>query len=154
LGERVGQEEKVALAEAEQQERLQRQAAPCRPAMQDVKVVLCIGRPLLSVELDWIIEFLDLAGVKPAGVVLQHHHLDGIEMMLCAPWDAAVHRKEWILPPRKLSILEDTPVEARDFIQGEVARLYHDLAKLLHVTVMTSAEFMKRIVAGGDVFHG
>lgn len=27
---------------------------------------------------------------------LQHHNLDGLEMMLCAPWNAAVHRQEWI----------------------------------------------------------
>jgi nitrogenase molybdenum-iron protein alpha chain len=70
LGEMVGQEGKIALAEAEQQERLQRQAAPCRAAMQAVKMVLCIGRPLLAFELDWIFEFMDLAGVKPTGVVL------------------------------------------------------------------------------------
>lgn len=27
---------------------------------------------------------------------LDQHQLDGIEMMLCAPWEAAVHRPEWI----------------------------------------------------------
>lgn len=27
---------------------------------------------------------------------LNHHHLDGLEMMLCAPWDKRLHRKEWI----------------------------------------------------------
>jgi hypothetical protein len=27
---------------------------------------------------------------------LNHHHLDGLEMMFCAPWDRHVHRREWI----------------------------------------------------------
>ncbi|MEG6585157.1 TIM barrel protein [Dendrosporobacter sp. 1207_IL3150] len=27
---------------------------------------------------------------------LNYHHLDGVEMMICAPWDARVHKKEWI----------------------------------------------------------
>ncbi|QDR81174.1 nitrogenase component 1 [Sporomusa termitida] len=70
LGEAVGQAGKAVLAEAAQAERLHQQAAPARAALQTMKVVLCIGRPLLPFELDWIFELLDLAGVKPAGVVL------------------------------------------------------------------------------------
>lgn len=70
LGEIIGQQEQAALAEAEQKERLQAQIAQCRPAMQDIQVVFCIGRLLLSSELDWITELLDLAGAKLAGVVL------------------------------------------------------------------------------------
>ncbi len=27
---------------------------------------------------------------------LTHHHLDGIEMMFCEPWDSYVHKKDWI----------------------------------------------------------
>lgn len=27
---------------------------------------------------------------------LHYHHLDGVEMMFCAPWDRKVHKKEWI----------------------------------------------------------
>lgn len=27
---------------------------------------------------------------------LSHHHLDGLEMMVCEPWDGRVHKKEWI----------------------------------------------------------
>lgn len=27
---------------------------------------------------------------------LNYHHLDGLEMMFCAPWDRQMHRREWI----------------------------------------------------------
>ncbi len=27
---------------------------------------------------------------------LNYHHLDGLEMMFCAPWDRQIHRREWI----------------------------------------------------------
>ena len=27
---------------------------------------------------------------------LNHHHLDGMEMMFCEPWDPNVHKKEWV----------------------------------------------------------
>ncbi|GBG58112.1 hypothetical protein SPFL3102_01832 [Sporomusaceae bacterium FL31] len=27
---------------------------------------------------------------------LNYHHLDGVEMMFCAPWDRKIHKKEWI----------------------------------------------------------
>ncbi|WP_378952710.1 sugar phosphate isomerase/epimerase family protein [Pelosinus sp. sgz500959] len=27
---------------------------------------------------------------------LNHHHIDGLEMMFCAPWDRFVHKKEWV----------------------------------------------------------
>jgi len=27
---------------------------------------------------------------------LNYHHLDGLEMMFCAPWDRKIHKKEWI----------------------------------------------------------
>lgn len=34
------------------------------------------------------------AGVLQA--FLHYHRLDGVEMMFCGPWDARVHKKEWI----------------------------------------------------------
>lgn len=70
LAARLGQEGKLAQAEAEQNERLQGHVAQCRPALQGVKVVFCIGRPLFAAELAWITELLELAGVKLTGVVL------------------------------------------------------------------------------------
>lgn len=48
---------------------------------------------------------------------------------------------------RRLIVLEDTPIEERDFTQGEAGCLYRDLVRLPQAAVMTSAEFMRRIAA-------
>lgn len=69
LGKLAGREEKIALAQAEQDRRLQEQALRCRPALQDMKVVFGIGRPLSATELEWITELFDLAAAKLTGVV-------------------------------------------------------------------------------------
>ncbi|SMD10079.1 ABC transporter ATP-binding protein [Sporomusa malonica] len=49
---------------------------------------------------------------------------------------------------KKLIILEDTPIEQRDFTGGKAAKLYQDLIEKQQVTVLTSSQFADKIVAG------
>ncbi len=70
LGTILDRKDQAVLAEAEQNERLQGHAARCRPALQGLGVVFCLGRPLLAADWDWITELFVLAGVKLTGVVL------------------------------------------------------------------------------------
>lgn len=70
LGGVLGREREALQAETAQEKRLKLAAAQCCIAMQAVRVVLCIGRPLIHLQPDWTLELLDLAGVKPEAIVL------------------------------------------------------------------------------------
>jgi len=70
LGEQLGKEREAELAVIEQNARLQRQVAQCRANMQAIKAVICIGRPLIHFQPEWVIELLELAGVSLDGIVL------------------------------------------------------------------------------------
>lgn len=47
---------------------------------------------------------------------------------------------------QKLIVLEDTPIEERDFTGGQASELYYKLLKMPQVTVMTSAHFVEKII--------
>ncbi|HWR44891.1 ABC transporter ATP-binding protein [Sporomusa sp.] len=47
-----------------------------------------------------------------------------------------------------LIVIEDIPIEQRDFTDGKAAQLYRTLIELPHVTVMSSAQFMEKVVTG------
>jgi iron complex transport system ATP-binding protein len=49
---------------------------------------------------------------------------------------------------KKLIVVEDTPIEQRDFTGGKAAKMYQDLIEMQQVTVLTSAQLADRIVAG------
>jgi iron complex transport system ATP-binding protein len=57
---------------------------------------------------------------------------------------------------RRLIVIEDSPVELRDFTGGQASRRYKELVQLPQVTVMTSAEFSEKmsrditLCAGGE----
>ncbi len=70
LGNTLGQEREAELLVIEQSARLQQQALCCRADLQAIKVVVCIGRPLLYFQPEWIIELLELAGASLEGIVL------------------------------------------------------------------------------------
>ena len=44
---------------------------------------------------------------------------------------------------KKLIIIEDTPIEERDFVKGQGIEIYYKLLKMPQVTVMTSMEFIE-----------
>lgn len=52
---------------------------------------------------------------------------------------------------RKLIVIEDSPIEQRDFTGGKAQALYQELVKLPQVTVMNSAEFVAAIMNGTAV---
>lgn len=70
LGELLDRKREVILAESIQEKRLRVPVEQCRIAMMATKVVLCIGRPLIHFQTDWVFELFALAGVKPAGIIL------------------------------------------------------------------------------------
>ena len=45
----------------------------------------------------------------------------------------------------KLLVIEDTPIEERDFTNGKATKLYRELLQKNEVTVMTSVEFIRKI---------
>ncbi|MDF2634301.1 MAG: Phosphonate-transporting ATPase [Pelosinus sp.] len=45
---------------------------------------------------------------------------------------------------KKLIIIEDTPIEERDFVKGQGIEIYYKLLKIPQVTVMTSMEFIEK----------
>lgn len=47
---------------------------------------------------------------------------------------------------KKLYIIEDTPIEQRDFCGGKATKLYRQLLKLPQVTIMTSAHFIEKVI--------
>ncbi|WP_371378696.1 ABC transporter ATP-binding protein [Sporomusa aerivorans] len=49
---------------------------------------------------------------------------------------------------RKLIVIEDTPVEERDFTGGEAAQLYRNLISLPQVTVLSSNQFAQQLFEG------
>ncbi|GMA97530.1 ABC transporter ATP-binding protein [Pelosinus sp. IPA-1] len=46
---------------------------------------------------------------------------------------------------KKVIVIEDTPIEKRDFIGGQAIKLYVKLIKMPHVTVMTLEQFTKSL---------
>lgn len=70
LGEMLGREQEALQAEAGQAQRLESAAVKCRPALRGSRVVVCIGRPLIHFQPDWVLELLELAGVTPAQILL------------------------------------------------------------------------------------
>jgi iron complex transport system ATP-binding protein len=46
---------------------------------------------------------------------------------------------------KKLIIIEDTPIEERDFVKGQASGIYYNLLKMPQVTVMTSTEFIETL---------
>ncbi|WP_378952775.1 nitrogenase component 1 [Pelosinus sp. sgz500959] len=70
LGELLRLEQKAKMIVQEQNERLQQQVIKCRGDLQAIKVVMCIGRPLLHFQPEWVLELLELAGVNIEGIIL------------------------------------------------------------------------------------
>ena len=70
LGVLLDREREASLAEAEQENRLQSSISRCREALQAAKVVLCLGRPLIHFQPDWVLELLAMAEAKLEGIVL------------------------------------------------------------------------------------
>lgn len=70
LGRILDRERETLQAETVQEKRLELPLSQCRTAMQTIRVVVGIGRPLIHFQPDMVIELLTLAGVKPEGIVL------------------------------------------------------------------------------------
>lgn len=91
LGVFLGQPAAAARAIEEQEALLRRQAAVFGRDLQGRRLALCVGRPPEYFQLDWIIEMLDLAGLKPEGIVV----LDGLnEKQRQTIWENAVSVSE------------------------------------------------------------
>lgn len=70
LGEFLDREAEALLVEREQEQRLNRQLCQLRPALQNVRTVLCIGRSLLHFQPGWVLEMLELSGTALEGIIL------------------------------------------------------------------------------------
>lgn len=70
LGEFLGRQHQALLVEKEQEKRLKLPVTQCRANMQKMRAVLCIGRPLIHFQPDWVIELIGLAGIRLEAIVL------------------------------------------------------------------------------------
>ena len=70
LGTLLGRPEAAEQAIAAERQRLQAAVQEVRPNLQSVKMVLVIGRPLMYFEPEWVMEWLSLAEIEPATIIL------------------------------------------------------------------------------------
>ncbi|NLI12079.1 nitrogenase component 1 [Pelotomaculum propionicicum] len=70
MGKLLGRKSQVLLAEKEQEQRLRQQVVKSRAKIRAARVVLCIGRPLLHFQPDWVFELLAYTGVSLDGIIL------------------------------------------------------------------------------------
>jgi len=70
MGKFLGRESRALLAEKEQEQRLRQQVVKSRAKIRAARAVLCIGRPLLHFQPDWVLELLAHAGVLLEGIIL------------------------------------------------------------------------------------
>lgn len=70
LGKFLQQEEAALLAKKEQEKRLQQALEKMRGKVAGARAVLCLGRPLLYFQPDWLLELLELAQISLAGIIL------------------------------------------------------------------------------------
>ena len=70
MGKFLHKEQEALLAEKEQEERLIQEMKLFSHKVQDMKIVLCIGRPLLYFQPEWVLEFMNQLGLVVEGIIL------------------------------------------------------------------------------------
>ena len=70
IGEFLHKEQDALVAEKEQEQRLMQQITPLLKKVQGMKCVLCIGRPLVYFQPEWVLEFISQSGIILEGIIL------------------------------------------------------------------------------------